>query len=108
MTMEIKTGPSVVSTPGVPGQPLTPEKEKQLKKACADFEAMFVYELFKTMRRTVPRGGLLPKTTGYDSWDMVMDQHVAEELSKRNGGLGLQKIIYEQVIKTMKPPGSTK
>jgi flagellar protein FlgJ len=60
------------------------------------------------MRRTVPRGGLLPKTTGYDSWDMVMDQHVAEELSKRNGGLGLQKIIYDQVIQTMKPKGSTK
>jgi flagellar protein FlgJ len=102
--MEIKNSPLATSTAGITGQPLTPEKEKQLKKACADFEAMFVYELFKTMRRTVPRGGLLPKTTGYDSWDMVMDQHVAEELSKRNGGLGLQKIIYEQVIKTMKPP----
>ena len=102
--MEIKSSPLATSTAGLTGQPLTPEKEKQLKKTCADFEAMFVYELFKTMRRTVPRGGLLPKTTGYDSWDMVMDQHVAEELSKRNGGLGLQKIIYEQVIKTMKPP----
>ncbi len=106
--MQIKDRLSAASAVDLAGKPLTPEKEKQLKKACADFEALFVYELFKTMRRTVPRGGLLPKTTGYDSWDMVMDQHVAEELSKRNGGLGLQKIIFEQVIKTMKSQGSTK
>jgi len=33
---------------------LPPEKDKQLKKACADFESLFVYELFKAMRRTIP------------------------------------------------------
>jgi len=87
---------------------LPPEKDKQLKKACADFESLFVYELFKAMRRTIPRGGLLPKNTQTDSWDMVMDQHVSEELSRRNGGLGLQKILYEQVVKSMKAQNAAK
>ena len=90
------------------GNVLTPEKEKQLKKACADFEALFVYELFKTMRRTVPQGGLLPKSVKNDSWDMIMDQNVAEELSKRNGGLGLQKIMYEHVVRAMGPQKTAK
>ncbi|MDI9570835.1 MAG: rod-binding protein [Pseudomonadota bacterium] len=90
------------------GNLLPPEKERQLKKACADFEALFAYELFKTMRRTIPPGGLLPKSVKNDSWEMIMDQHVAEELSKRNGGLGLQKILYEHAVRSLGPHKSAK
>ena len=74
------------------------EDNKKLKKACADFEAILTYNLFKTMRQTIPTGGAINKITGKDTFDMLMDQKVAEDLSKRNGGLGIQKIMYNQLV----------
>ena len=50
----------------------------------------------------------LSKSVKDDSWNMIMDQNVAEEFSKRNGGLGLQKILYEHAIKAIAPQKVTK
>lgn len=85
----------------VQAKPLTQkqiEDNKKLKKACADFEAILAYNLFKTMRQTIPTGGAINKITGKDTFDMLMDQKVADDLSKRNGGLGIQKIMYNQLV----------
>lgn len=75
------------------------EDNKKLKKACADFEAVLTNYLFKTMRKTIPNGSSINQFTGKDTFDMLMDQKVAEELSKKNDGLGIQKIMYNQLVK---------
>jgi len=71
-------------------------KEKKLHKACADFESILLYQMFKTMRNTVPQGGLTSKMTGKDTYEMMMDQKVSEELAKQ-GGMGLQKVLFNQL-----------
>jgi|YelNatPaOPRAMG01_1025707.scaffolds.fasta_scaffold18473_3 flagellar protein FlgJ len=76
--------------------------EKKLRNACADFEAIFIYQLMQSMRKTVPRGGFLPLSAGRSTWEMVMDQHLAEAISRRGDGLGLQKILYEELKKKLK------
>ena len=73
------------------------KKERQLKKACRDFEAVFTYYMLKTTRKTIPSGGVIGKVTGQDTYDMLMDQKIAEEASSRAKGLGLQKILFEQL-----------
>jgi flagellar protein FlgJ len=73
------------------------EKEKKLKKACADFESVLVYQLFKSMRKTVPAGGLLDKSPGKDTYTMIMDQKVAEDMANRGDGLGIQKVLFNQL-----------
>lgn len=73
------------------------EKEKRLRKSCADFEAIFTYQLFKSMRDTIPDSGLVKKFPGKETYDMMMDQKVAEELSKRENGLGLKEMLYKQL-----------
>jgi len=95
---------AIVKDPKVAGEakakPLTPkqiEQNKKLKKACADFEAILAYNLFKTMRQTIPKGSSVNQFAGKDTFDMLMDQKVAEELSKKNGGLGIQTIMYNQL-----------
>jgi peptidoglycan hydrolase FlgJ len=75
------------------------EENKKLKKACADFEAVFVTYLFKAMRKTIPAGLSINQFTGKDTFDMLMDQKVAEELSKKNEGMGIQKVLYNQLVK---------
>jgi peptidoglycan hydrolase FlgJ len=74
------------------------EQNKKLKKACADFEAAFTYYLFKTMRQTIPTGSSINQYAGKDTFNMLMDQKIAEELSNKNGGLGIQKIMYNQLV----------
>jgi peptidoglycan hydrolase FlgJ len=73
----------------------------KLKKACQDFEAIFTYYLFKNMRQTVDNSGGLNKFTGKDTYNMIMDQKIAEDLAKRGNGLGIQKILFEQLTKKL-------
>jgi flagellar protein FlgJ len=105
--MEIKIGAKQTPVTGdrkkvaVGGQTIADrersERERSLKKACADFESIFVYYMFKTMRQTVKAGGAIGQFPGKDTFDMMMDQKVAEELTRRGDGLGLQKILFNQL-----------
>ncbi|MHB8910363.1 MAG: rod-binding protein [Syntrophales bacterium] len=72
-------------------------QDKRLRQACTEFESLFLYNLFKEMRRTIPKSGLLPSAPGKDTYEMMFNQKVAEDLSKRGEGIGLQKILYEQL-----------
>lgn len=73
------------------------EKEKKLKQVCADFESILIYYMFKAMRKTVPDSGFLNKMPGNDTYTMLFDQKIAEEMSRRNTGMGIQQIFYEQL-----------
>lgn len=73
-------------------------EEQKLKKACADFESLFVYNLFQTMRKTIPKGDASMQSFGKETYNMMFDQKIAEELSHTGGGgMGLQKILYNQL-----------
>lgn len=73
-------------------------REKKLRKACADFESIFLYQIFKSMRSTVPQSGLANKMTGKDTYEMMMDQKISEEMANK-GGVGLQGVLYKQLHK---------
>lgn len=75
------------------------ERDNKLKKACADFEAILAYQLLKTMRQTIPRNGFLKGSHGKDTYEMMLDQKIADELAKKGQGLGLQKMLYNQISK---------
>ncbi len=81
----------------------TPKQKKddlqKIKKACKDFESIFTYYLLKTMRETVPKGSSAVSLSGKDTYYMLMDQRVAEELSNKGNGFGLQKMLFEQLTK---------
>jgi flagellar protein FlgJ len=78
---------------------ISPEKEKKLRKACADFEAMLTYNLLKTMRRTIPAGGTLPRSPSRESYETMMDQSIADTVARKSHGIGLQKVLYDQFMK---------
>jgi peptidoglycan hydrolase FlgJ len=72
-------------------------RDKKLRKVCRDFESIFLFNLFKEMRKTIPRSGMLPSAPGKETFEMMFDQKVAEDLSGRGEGMGLQKMLYEQL-----------
>ncbi|HOW57367.1 MAG TPA: rod-binding protein [Smithellaceae bacterium] len=79
------------------------QKKKQelqkIKKACQDFESIFTYTMLKTMRQTVPQVKGPNSFPGKETYNMIMDQKVAEEISRKGNGLGLQKVLYDQMTK---------
>jgi flagellar protein FlgJ len=82
-------------TIGSRGKKLDREK---LKKACADFDALFMAQMLKSMRQTIPQTGFLEKGLGNDIYQGFMDQELSQKLSKSKG-LGLGKVIYRQMLK---------
>ena len=81
------------------------EKDRRLRKSCADFEALFISYIFQTMRKTVPENTYMTKMPGKDSYTMIMDHKLSEDLARR-GGIGLQKVLYEQL--KQRPQGALK
>ena len=69
--------------------------EEKLKKACADFESIFINYMLKTMRRAIPQSGT--NFPGKDIYSTMVDRKVAEDLAKRGGGIGLQKMLLRQL-----------
>ncbi len=81
---------------------LTKDKKEELqkiKKACQDFESIFTYYLLKNMRQTIPKSQNAVSSPGKDTYNMILDQKIAEDFSRRGNGLGLQKMLYEQITK---------
>jgi flagellar protein FlgJ len=72
-------------------------KDKKLKKACTDFEAMLVYQMMKSMRQTIPKSGFLSNSHGKETYEMMFDQKIAEAVANKGDGLGVQKILYNQL-----------
>jgi flagellar protein FlgJ len=67
-----------------------------LKKACSDFESIFIGYMLKSMRSTVPQSGL-SKGAGSDLYTSMFDREVAQRLSSKNGGIGIQKMLFKQI-----------
>jgi peptidoglycan hydrolase FlgJ len=84
---------------GTAGRTIDPAQEKKLKKACADFESMLVFQLLKTMRQTIPKNGLLKPSQGKETYEMMFDQKIADDLANKGQGLGLQKMLYNQITR---------
>lgn len=75
-------------------------QKQKLKKACQDFEAIMTTFLLKSMHETVMRAESEAFGSGRDLYEGMMDEAVAGELS-RNQGLGLAKLLYEQLAPSL-------
>jgi flagellar protein FlgJ len=84
------------STGGLEGQAPV-NIEGKLKKACSDFESVLIYYMFKNMRQSIPKSGYLKQSPGKDTYSMMFDQKIAEELANKGKGAGLQNTLFEQL-----------
>jgi flagellar protein FlgJ len=74
-------------------------EDAELKKACEDFEAIMIQQMLKAMRKTVPEGGILEKSSGSDIWESIYDEKISFESSGVEKGTGLAKFLYRQLKK---------
>ena len=55
----------------------------RLAKSARDLEGVFVQQLYKAMRETVPEGGLGSGGAGEETFTSLLDQHIAEQTPGR-------------------------
>jgi Rod binding domain-containing protein len=70
-------------------------KEK-LKKASTEFEALFIQEILKFMRQTIPAAGLTEPGPGKEIYQSLLDQELSKNLAKK-GGLRIGEMVYRQM-----------
>lgn len=71
-------------------------EDKELKEAAKQFEAMFLYEMFKKMRESVPKGGLFNESMGEKVYQSMLDMEISAKAAE-SGGLGLAEVVYQQL-----------
>jgi flagellar protein FlgJ len=72
--------------------------DKQMKQTAQDFEAIFVQQVFKEMRRTIPEDSLLPRGQAEEIYADMRDMEAAKQLAG-HGGIGLAEMLLEQMQK---------
>ena len=69
--------------------------EKEMEKVARDFESVFVNKLFESMRKGVPKSGLLD-SSAMKMYQSMMDQEMAKLMSVRKG-MGIGAMVYKDL-----------
>jgi flagellar protein FlgJ len=72
------------------------ETADQLKQACREFEAIFVEQMMRSMKATVPEGGFINKSSATKMFEEMLDQQFAREIAA-SGQLGMGETLYRQM-----------
>jgi len=84
------------ATMQAPKGPAKGADSEALRKTCEEFEAIFVQQMLKEMRGTLPDGGLLPRSMGQDYFQEMMDGEVAKAAAVK-GHFGIGEALFRQL-----------
>jgi len=76
------------------------KSKDELKKVTQEFESVFLEQLFKTMRKTIPKSGFLDGGQSEEIYTYMLDQELSKKLSQR--GIGIADVLYKQLSKQVK------
>ena len=71
------------------------DSEKDMEKVARDFESVFVNKLFESMRKGVPKSGLLD-SSAMKMYQSMMDQEMAKQMSIGKG-IGIGEMVYKDL-----------
>ncbi len=99
--MNIKVDPrAVISAPtNKQDEPAAVKKHKDLeslRESTREFEALYVMEMYKAMRKTIPENGLFPQNTSSKMFQEMMDMELARDTAKGDG-MGIGLAMYNQM-----------
>ena len=85
-----------ISGPGPLPVPAPGSDAARLRQASQQLEGVFVEQLFKAMRETVPEGGVLDGGMGEEIFSSLMDGHIASTATD-GWDRGLGAALYRQL-----------
>ena len=72
-----------------------PEK---LKESAQQFEAIFIQQMYKEMRKTIPTDGLIQRSNADEIYTQLQDLEAAK-VTAQQGGIGLSDLMMQQLTK---------
>lgn len=75
------------------------QDQVRLKELAQEFEAIFIQQMYKEMRNTIPDDGLIPRTNAEDTYIQLQDLEIARATA-RQGGIGLAEMMMKQLQQT--------
>lgn len=76
------------------------DREKQLKEACEQFEALFYDMVLKSARKTIPNNGIIKRNFGEEVFTEMIDTKFSETIAKSSKN-GLKDLLFEQLKGTL-------
>ena len=74
--------------------PSRKQDEAKLKEACDQFESLFLSQMLKEMKKSVPKAEDANKEQ--DTYDDMMYDEIAKSMAA-SGGIGMANVLYQQV-----------
>ena len=74
------------------------DREK-LKQACIQFESILLQNLYKQMKATIPKGGLLEESNARSIFQDMYDEELMKQCGTR--GVGIADMMYKQLSAQM-------
>ena len=72
------------------------KRDKELRKACEGFEAMFLNMMYREMRNTVPENTLFGDSNADKILHDMLDTEMVNNMAAA-GGVGLADVLYKQL-----------
>ncbi len=96
--MNIQFDPQIVSQPKPPSIDLQKKSQDltSLRESSREFEALLVMEMFKSMRKSLPEGGLFEKSLTTDVFQGMLDMEYSRATAKGKG-MGIGEAMYKQL-----------
>ncbi len=93
---------SAVSGPaGMTAAP-RPDPHAQLRRMAHELEGLFLNQLFKAMRASVPQDGLIESGPGQELFTSMLDERLAGEAAERMKS-GMGEALYRQMARRLPP-----
>jgi len=70
--------------------------DKELKKACQEFESIMLNMMYKQMKATIIKSDLIEKDAGTEIFESMQDENLMDMASK-TGSFGLAESLYKQL-----------
>jgi Rod binding domain-containing protein len=81
-----------------------PKELAQLRKVSQDFESIFLAYMMKTMKAAMPKSEFLGQSEGEKIFTEMKDEELAKGMAKA-GGIGLGRLLEQQLVQSLKPAG---
>jgi flagellar protein FlgJ len=79
-----------------------PDAHAQLRRMAHQLEGVFLNQLFKAMRASVPEGGITEAAPGRELFTSLLDERLASQAAERMKG-GLGDALYRQMARRLPP-----
>jgi peptidoglycan hydrolase FlgJ len=71
-------------------------QDSKINSACTEMESLFIQNMFKEMRASIPKGGLTSGGKAEEMFTDMLDAEMAKSFSA-SGGIGLSSMVRRQL-----------